>query len=72
MYTTTLRPRRLTALAIFALLLLCTLVVYGRTSASMRPQPVASRAASLTAHGVSGCSLPAQDQVLPLAPYGPR
>jgi hypothetical protein len=70
MYTTTLRPRRLTALAIFALLLLCTLVVYGRTSASVRPQTVASRAAPLVTYGANACSLPTQG--LPLSPHGPR
>ena len=70
MYTTALRPRRLTALAIFALLLLCTLVVYGRTSASVRPQSVASRTAPLVTYGANACSLPAHD--LPRSPHGPR
>ena len=70
MYTTALRPRRLTTLAIFALLLLCTLVVYGRTSAPARPQSVASRPAPLATHGVNACSLPTQDP--PLSSHVPR
>jgi hypothetical protein len=67
-YTTLLKPRRLAATAMLALLLMATLVVYGRVSS---PGAAAAHMAVRPALPAIICA-PPQDQGLPSLPLHPH